>query len=84
MLGQAAAMLVPFPAAIAAKIRHRAFSIALQQMGALAGPAVPVLEVRVCLVRLAGGGLASDRGFLAGTVQALRQIPRSRSDRAGF
>jgi hypothetical protein len=84
MLGQAAAMLVPFPAAIAAKVGHGAFSLALHQLSTLAGSAVPILELRVCLVRLIGRGLASDRRFLAGIVQALRQIPRSRADRTGF
>lgn len=75
MLGQAAAMLIPFPAAIAAEVCGGAFSLGLQ-LGAFAGSAVATLGdgLAVRCLGSGGGGLASDRRFLAGAVHALRQV----------
>lgn len=88
MLRQAAAMLIPFPATIAAKFRHDALPFVLDQMRSLAGPTVSVLSTdglgigiapiygggQRFVVGLIGGGLASDRGFLTGAVDAPREI----------
>lgn len=89
MLGQAAAMLIPFPATIAAKVRHDALPFAFDQVRPLAGPTIPVLGVDgfgsgVVLVTgsgrwfivglVVGGGSASDRGFLTRAVDAPREI----------
>jgi hypothetical protein len=43
MLGQAAAMLIPFPAAIATQVCRNTLPLSLQY-GTLAGATVPVLE----------------------------------------
>lgn len=42
MLGQAAAMLIPFPATLAAKLGHGSLSLGFDQVGTFAGPAVAV------------------------------------------
>lgn len=48
MLGQAAAMLIPFPAAITAKFGQSTLPFAFDQMRSFAGPTVSIL----------GGGFA--------------------------
>lgn len=74
MLGQAAAMLISFPATVAAEVCRGALPIGLH-VGTFAGPAVATLENGLgVLVGVARRGLASDWGFLAGTVHASREI----------
>lgn len=88
MLGQAAAMLIPFPAAIAAKFCGGAFPLGLH-VGAFTGSAVATFRNGLAVRRLGigGGGFASDRRFLTRTVHTTREVGakgRRRSDRARF
>lgn len=54
MLGQAAAMLIPFPAAIAAKVCHGTLPFAFDQVRSFAGPSVSVLSADRLGVRVIG------------------------------
>lgn len=87
MLGQAAAMLISFPAAVAAEVRGGTLPIGLH-VGTFAGSAIAALGNGLAvLVGVARRGLASDRRFLAGTVHTARQVrtkSRGASDRSGF
>jgi hypothetical protein len=71
MLRQAAAMLIPFPAAIAAEFGRDPLPLSLR-LSAFAGAAVPALYFAV--IGVAGGGFASDRRLLARTVHASREV----------
>ena len=75
MLGQAAAMLISFPATIAAEVRRGTLPLSLH-LGALAGSAVAALGDGLAVrgFGVAGGGLASDRRFLARAVHAAREV----------
>lgn len=75
MLGQAAAMLIPFPAAIAAEFCGGAFPLGLH-LGTFAGSAVATLGDGLAVRCLGGGGggLASNRRFLARAVHTSRQV----------
>jgi hypothetical protein len=74
MLGQAAAMLISFPATVAAEVCGDTLPIELH-VGTFAGSAVATLECRLAvLVGVAWRGLASDWAFLARTVHASRQV----------
>lgn len=98
MLGQAAAMLIPFPAAITAEFRHRTLTLPFDQRRTFTGTTVAVLHpmgVRgrgdsggvgaIRGRRWCGGKVASDgRRILGdGIVHALREIRRG-SQRTGF
>jgi hypothetical protein len=74
MLGQAAAMLVSFPAAITAEFRRVAFPVALH-LGTFAGSAVATLGDGLAVrFGVAGRGFARYRRFLTGAVYASRQV----------
>lgn len=73
MLGQAAAMLIPFPATVAAEVGRVALPIRLD-LGAFAGSAIPALGDSLAVLGVAGRGLASDRWFLARAVHTLGEI----------
>lgn len=74
MLGQAAAMLISFPATVAAEVCRGTLPIGLH-VSTFTSPAVATLGNRLAvLVGVAGRGFASDWGFLAGTVHASREI----------
>jgi hypothetical protein len=74
MLGQAAAMLISFPATVAAEVRGGTLSIELH-VGTFAGSAVATLESSLAvLVGVGWRGLASDWRFLAGAVHTSRQV----------
>lgn len=69
MLGQAAAMLIPFPAAIAAKIGHIPLPFAFDQVRSFAGPTVPILgqyEFIAGVDSIHGGSIGRIGGGLAG------------------
>ena len=72
MLGQAAAMLIPFPAPITAEVRRSAFSVRLR-LSTFAGSAVTAfwdgLAVRF---KVARRRFTSDWRFLARTIHASR------------
>lgn len=73
MLGQAAAMLIPFPATIAAEVGRDTLPVDLH-LSTLTGSAVAALGLAVRGVGVARGGLASDRRFLTGAVYASRKV----------
>lgn len=98
MLGQAAAMLIPFPAAITAEFSHRTLTLPFDQRRTFTGTTVAVLHTMgvrgrgdsggvgaIRGRRWSGGKVASDgRRILGdGIVHALREIRRG-SQRTGF
>jgi hypothetical protein len=75
MLGQAAAMLISFPAAVAAEVRGGTLSINEFHVSTFAGSAVAALEGSLAvLVGVAWRRLANDWRFLAGTVHTSGQV----------
>lgn len=73
MLGQTAAMLVPFPTTITAEIRRVTFPVALH-LTTFAGSAAATLEDGLAVrFGVARRGLAR-HGLLAGAVDATRQV----------
>lgn len=74
MLGQAAAMLISFPAAVAAEVRGGTLSVELH-VSTFAGSAVAALESSLAvLVGVAWRRLANDWRFLTGIVHTSRQV----------
>lgn len=89
MLGQAAAMLIPFPTATTAKVSHGTLTLPFDQRRTFAGATVAVLHtigVRGAIRgRWCSGKVASDRRRIMGdrTIHALREIRRG-SHRTGL